>query len=107
MGTGGCGRMNIVTQGVRRPLIVLERNSLVTQAVLDNVLGAVGPTFVANDLRLCVVALQAEIIPMIDIMIIRQIIPDKGLNLQLPTSSEAKSLPHPQNSPSISKKMVQ
>ena len=47
---------------------------------------------------------RVEIIPMIDIMlfllvffimITLQMIPDKGLNLQLPTSSEAKSLPHP------------
>ncbi len=47
---------------------------------------------------------RVEIIPMIDIMlfllvffimITLQMIPDKGLNLQLPTSSEAKSLPRP------------
>lgn len=44
---------------------------------------------------------RVEIIPMIDIMlflldffimITLQMIPDKGLNLQLPTSSEAQSL---------------
>ncbi|MDX5935987.1 ExbD/TolR family protein [Acidithiobacillus thiooxidans] len=47
---------------------------------------------------------RVEIIPMIDIMlfllvffimITLQMIPDKGLNLQLPTSSEAQSLPRP------------
>ena len=47
---------------------------------------------------------RVEIIPMIDIMlfllvffimITLQMIPDKGLNLQLPASSQAKSLPRP------------
>jgi len=47
---------------------------------------------------------RVEIIPMIDvmlfllvffIMITLQMITDKGLKLQLPSSSEAKSLPHP------------
>ncbi|MFA7495389.1 MAG: biopolymer transporter ExbD [Acidithiobacillus sp.] len=47
---------------------------------------------------------RVEIIPMIDIMlfllvffimITLQMIPDKGLNLQLPTSSQATSLPRP------------
>ncbi|MGC9161864.1 ExbD/TolR family protein, partial [Acidithiobacillus sp.] len=47
---------------------------------------------------------RVEIIPMIDIMlfllvffimITLQMIPNSGLNLQLPQSSQAKQLPHP------------
>ncbi len=47
---------------------------------------------------------RVEIIPMIDIMLFllvffimmtMQMIPDQGLNLQLPQSSQAKQLPHP------------
>jgi biopolymer transport protein ExbD len=80
--------------------------------VLDNVSGTVGPTFVVNDLLLCVAELQAEIISMIDIaffllvffiMITWQMIPGKELNLQLPTSSDAKSQPHPQFTINIEK----
>ena len=55
---------------------------------------------------------RVEIIPMIDIMlfllvffimITLQMIPDKGLNLQLPASSQAKLLPHPHYTINIEK----
>ena len=55
---------------------------------------------------------RVEIIPMIDIMlfllvffimITLQMIPDKGLNLQLPASSQAKMLPHPHYTINIEK----
>ena len=55
---------------------------------------------------------RVEIIPMIDIMlfllvffimITLQMIPDKGLNLQLPASSQAKLLPHPHYTVNIEK----
>ncbi len=55
---------------------------------------------------------RVEIIPMIDIMlfllvffiiITLQMIPDKGLNLQLPASSQAKSLPRPHYTLNIEK----
>ncbi len=55
---------------------------------------------------------RVEIIPMIDIMlfllvffimITLQMIPDRGLNLQLPQSSEAKHLPRPHMTINIQK----
>ncbi|CDQ11180.1 Putative biopolymer transport protein ExbD/TolR [Acidithiobacillus ferrivorans] len=55
---------------------------------------------------------RVEIIPMIDIMlfllvffimITLQMIPDKGLNLQLPTASQAQQLPHPHYTINIDK----
>lgn len=55
---------------------------------------------------------RVEIIPMIDIMLFLlvffimitiQMIPDKGLNLQLPASSQAKMLPHPHYTINIEK----
>ncbi|AEK58001.1 MULTISPECIES: ExbD/TolR family protein [Acidithiobacillus] len=55
---------------------------------------------------------RVEIIPMIDIMlfllvffimITLQMIPDQGLNLQLPKSSEAKALPRPHYTINIEK----
>ncbi|MBU2789934.1 biopolymer transporter ExbD [Acidithiobacillus caldus] len=55
---------------------------------------------------------RVEIIPMIDIMlfllvffimITLQMIPDQGLNLQLPKSSEAKALPRPHYTINIQK----
>jgi biopolymer transport protein ExbD len=55
---------------------------------------------------------RVEIIPMIDIMlfllvffimITLQMIPDKGLNLQLPASSQAQQLPHPHYTINIDK----
>ena len=55
---------------------------------------------------------RVEIIPMIDIMlfllvffimITLQMIPDQGLNLQLPKSSEAKALPRPHYNINIEK----
>jgi len=55
---------------------------------------------------------RGEIIPMIDIMlfllvffimITLQMIPDQGLNLQLPKSSEAKALPRPHYTINIEK----
>jgi len=55
---------------------------------------------------------RVEIIPMIDIMLFLlvffimitiQMIPDKGLNLQLPASSQAKLLPHPHYTINIEK----
>ncbi len=55
---------------------------------------------------------RVEIIPMIDIMlfllvffimITLQMIPDKGLNLQFPASSQAKLLPHPHYTINIEK----
>ncbi|MBU2785036.1 MAG: ExbD/TolR family protein [Acidithiobacillus ferriphilus] len=55
---------------------------------------------------------RVEIIPMIDIMlfllvffimITLQMIPDKGLNLQLPTASRAQQLPHPHYTINIDK----
>ena len=55
---------------------------------------------------------RVEIIPMIDIMlfllvffimITLQMIPNSGLNLQLPSSSQAKQLPHPHYTIDIAK----
>ena len=55
---------------------------------------------------------RVDIIPMIDIMlfllvffimITLQMIPDKGLNLQLPTASRAQQLPHPHYTINIDK----
>ena len=55
---------------------------------------------------------RVEIIPMIDIMLFLlvffimitiQMIPDKGLNLQLPASTQAKMLPHPHYTINIEK----
>ena len=52
--------MNAVIQSSAHPLVVLERNRLITQALLDRLSTYSGPIFLVTDLHRCAVALGAQ-----------------------------------------------
>ena len=52
--------MNAVNQSSARPLVVLERNTLITQALLDRLPAYSGSIFRVTDLHRCAVALSAQ-----------------------------------------------
>ena len=52
--------MNAVNQSPARPLVVLERNTLITQALLDRLPAYSGSIFLVTDLHRCAVALGAQ-----------------------------------------------
>lgn len=52
--------MNAVIQRPVRPLVVLERNTWITQALLDRLSAYSGSIFLVTDLRRCAVALGAQ-----------------------------------------------
>ena len=52
--------MNAVIQSSAHPLVVLERNKLITQALLDRLSAYSGSIFLVTDLHRCAVALGAQ-----------------------------------------------
>ena len=52
--------MNTVNQSSAHPLVVLERNTLITQALLDRLPAYSGSIFLVTDLHRCAVALGAQ-----------------------------------------------
>ena len=52
--------MNAVNQSSARPLVVLERNTLITHALLDRLPAYSGSIFLVTDLHRCAVALGAQ-----------------------------------------------
>ncbi len=51
--------MNAVIQSSAHPLVVLERNTLITQALLDRLSAYSGSIFLVTDLHRCKIALSA------------------------------------------------
>ena len=52
--------MNTVNQSSAPPLVVLERNRWITQALLDRLSAYSGPIFLVTDLHRCAAALGAQ-----------------------------------------------
>ncbi|HUX19070.1 MAG TPA: hypothetical protein VMV63_07770, partial [Acidithiobacillus sp.] len=52
--------MNAVIQSSAHPLVVLERNTLITHALLDRLSAYTGSIFRVSDLHLCKIALRAQ-----------------------------------------------
>ncbi|MGC9216288.1 hypothetical protein, partial [Acidithiobacillus sp.] len=55
--------MNAVIQSSAHPLVVLERNTLITHALLDRLSAYTGSIFGASDLHCCRIALIAQRLP--------------------------------------------